>query len=143
MSSRLVFTRIPRAILSTRGLKPINVRYFSATQSLLNEVDTKKLIMQMRKETSLPLKNCREALVETVWTRLYIFINWLLIIKNWDFEAAKLYLKKEAKRLGLKKMASLGKINVWRPTSNCSLVRGLILKRLQIGLTVLYGETYY
>ena len=67
MSSRLVFTRIPRAILSTRGLKPINVRYFSATQSLLNEqVDTKKLIMQMRKETSLPLKNCREALVETV-----------------------------------------------------------------------------
>merc|ERR1719394_1599335 len=45
----------------------------------------------MRKETSLPLKNCREALVET----------------NWDFEAAKLYLKKEAKRLGLKKMASL------------------------------------
>merc|ERR1719370_283490 len=45
----------------------------------------------MRKETSLPLKNCREALVET----------------NWDFEAAKLYLKKEANRLGLKKMASL------------------------------------
>merc|ERR1712168_527460 len=93
--SRLVLTRIPRAILSTSvrasALKPTNVRYLSATQSLLNEVDTKKLIMQMRKETSLPLKNCREALVET----------------NWDFEAAKLYLKKEAKRLGLKKMASL------------------------------------
>jgi len=97
--SRLVLTRIPRAILSTSvrapALKPIN-RYLSATQSLLNEVDTKKLIMQMRKETQLPLKNCREALVET----------------NWDFEAAKLYLKKEAKRLGLKKMASLG-INIF------------------------------
>merc|ERR1712131_450177 len=91
--SRLVLTRIPRAILSTRTLKPTigNVRFFSATQSLSNAPDTKKLIMQMRKETSLPLKNCREALVET----------------NWDFEAAKLYLKKEAKRLGLKKMASL------------------------------------
>lgn len=67
--SRLVLTRIPRAILSTSvrapALKPIN-RYLSATQSLLNEVDTKKLIMQMRKETQLPLKNCREALVETV-----------------------------------------------------------------------------
>merc|ERR1719348_2084499 len=45
----------------------------------------------MRKETQLPLKNCREALLET----------------DWDYEAAKLYLKKEAKRLGLKKMASL------------------------------------
>ena len=29
-------------------------------------VDTKKMIMKLRKETSLPLKNCREALVETV-----------------------------------------------------------------------------
>ena len=41
--SRLVLTRIPRAILSTSvripALKPINVRYLSATQSLLNEVD--------------------------------------------------------------------------------------------------------
>ena len=52
------------------------------------------MIMSMRKETQLPLKNCREALVET----------------DWDFEAAKVYLKKEAKRLGLKKMASLGKV---------------------------------
>ena len=49
--------------------------------------------MNMRKETQLTLKNCREALIET----------------DWDFEAAKVYLKKEAKRLGLKKMASLGK----------------------------------
>ena len=66
--SRLVLTRIPRAILSTRTLKPTigNVRFFSATQSFSNAPDTKKLIMQMRKETSLPLKNCREALVETV-----------------------------------------------------------------------------
>ena len=51
------------------------------------------MIMAMRKETQLPLKNCREALQET----------------NWDFEAAKVHLKNEAKRLGLKKMASLGK----------------------------------
>jgi len=57
----------------------------------VQQVDTKKMIMSMRKETQLPLKNCREALVET----------------DWDFEAAKVYLKKEAKRLGLKKMASL------------------------------------
>lgn len=53
------------------------------------------MIMAMRKETQLPLKNCREALQET----------------NWDFEAAKVHLKKEAKRLGLKKMASLGNFN--------------------------------
>lgn len=47
--------------------------------------------MQLRKETSLPLKNCREALMET----------------DWDYDAAKSHLKKEAKRLGLQKMAKL------------------------------------
>jgi len=87
--SRLVLTRLPR--LSTLRIPvgtPLNLRYSSTASTT---VDTKKLIMQMRKETSLPLKNCREALLET----------------DWDYEGAKLYLKKEAKRLGLKKMASL------------------------------------
>ena len=32
------------------------------------------------------------------------------LIQEWDYEAAKVYLKKEAKKLGLQKMAKLGKI---------------------------------
>jgi len=79
-------------LLSTRHcLVP---RYFVRPLSVaprLLSIDTKKMIMEMRKETQLPLKNCREALIET----------------DWDFVAAKVHLKKEAKRLGLKKMASL------------------------------------
>ena len=34
------------------------------------EIDSKKLIMNLRKETQLPLKNCREALQQTVMTSL-------------------------------------------------------------------------
>ena len=80
--SRLVFTKFTRP-----ACRPLSISL--STQA----ADTKQMIMAMRKETQLPLKNCREALQET----------------NWDFEAAKAHLKKEAKRLGLKKMASLGK----------------------------------
>ena len=80
--SRLLSTRLHRHVIIIRPL---------TVAPRLLQVDTKKMIMEMRKETQLPLKNCREALVET----------------DWDFEAAKVHLNKEAKRLGLKKMASL------------------------------------
>jgi len=115
--SRLVLTRFPR--LSTyRVAQPLTVRWFHSTPTL-STVDTKKLIMQMRKETSLPLKNCREALLET----------------DWDYEAAKLYLKKEAKRLGLKKMASLAS----RATSE-GLVGGKTIEN-KAALLILNCET--
>jgi len=68
-----------------------SLRVNSLRASATSTGDTKALIMAMRKETQLPLKNCREALVES----------------NWDYEEAKVYLRKEAKRLGLKKMAKL------------------------------------
>merc|ERR1711970_365307 len=82
------FPVVQSRFTSTFG--PVRVSYRQNS----GEIDSKKLIMNLRKETQLPLKNCREALQQT----------------EWDYEAAKVYLKKEAKKLGLQKMAKLGKI---------------------------------
>ena len=57
-------------------------------------VDTKKLIMKLRQESQLPLGTCRSA----------------LMAMEWDYEKAKVFIQEEAKRQGMKKMESLGKI---------------------------------
>lgn len=84
--------RVSRPILG-RFLTPIRVVPIVPIRFSSDKIDTKKLILKLRQESGLPLGQCRNALMAT----------------NWDMEAAKIHIQEEAKKLGLKKMESLGK----------------------------------
>ena len=84
--------RVSRPILG-RFLTPIRVVPIVPIRFSSDKIDTKKLILKLRQESGLPLGQCRNALMAT----------------NWDMDAAKIHIQEEAKKLGLKKMESLGK----------------------------------
>ena len=84
--------RVTRPILG-RFLTPVRVTHVTPIRLSSDAIDTKKLILKLRQESGLPLGQCRSA----------------LIAKDWDLEAAKIHIQEEAKKLGLKKMESLGK----------------------------------
>lgn len=58
------------------------------------------MILTLRQQSQLPLGTCRTALQES----------------NWDMDAAMIYIQAEAKKLGLKKMESLGM--AWAPSDS-------------------------
>jgi len=75
-----------------RTFRPFLVRLATPpVRQVTEKVDTKKLILKLRQESQLPLGTCRAALQAT----------------NWDMDKALIHVQEEAKRTGLKKMASL------------------------------------